>query len=606
MATTARFKKRKKALKKLFEDGRVKSKWKDTVWEDLRMMDIPDLFDYYDINLFIDDEVSNLKSKILTGEYGVSKPIYYKLEKKFGICRHMVIPSPRDTLVLQVLCDEVSRSIIKKQPSSETFFLRRRHKKIKNIHEVSRSDSQEDWIALWRKYQKEILNFTNTYPKLAHTDITNFYDNIDIGRLRDYLSSMCGVDEIYLDIIFLILNGMCWVPDYMQGSSKFLPTSHVECVRLFAHAFLFEVDEVLENETRGDFARWMDDIVFGSDSYSHASNLLSGISEVLKSRGLALNASKTSLISSEEAKFHYQFQENIELDELDLDAICDDELLLKFLGYYNKKNDASVPKSWDQIVRRYMTMLGKKGAKIDDRILFEIIVKYPGIRHKAFSYLTITGCDYERIDLILKLVNKKPVYDDTYLIALCRMLTEWNVTPDQEGIDFINTLDRCLEKHTNWSNSKFDFFSLLWFRSKYYSPNKLFEFLKKSKNLWMFHEFLQRQVTAVIPRMMRVEPEYCKTLLSEQSASSLTSVSVLAGAINQIMRTDNFKAVTPYILPSKLKRFYGLQRYLVLCSCLENREYRERFISDKNLKNKLIDKMNDDFFLYWINKYYFE
>lgn len=101
---TERFQRlRKRALNVVFDKETAKKIWRSTVRNQLRNMEIKDLYDHYDFNFNIEDRIQAIKASILDGSYSVGTPLIYKTEKKYGICRHMVIPQPEDALILQCL-----------------------------------------------------------------------------------------------------------------------------------------------------------------------------------------------------------------------------------------------------------------------------------------------------------------------------------------------------------------------------------------------------------------------------------------------------------------------------------------------------------------------
>ena len=128
MKTTARFElERRRQLKVLFTRGRLIHLWRTLVKGQIRAFDIKDLHDYYDFNYSIEARVDILVTKVLSGRYRAEPPIVYKAEKKMGICRHMMIPSPSDALVFQLLTDVLFDAIIRAQPSKAAYYARDRH-----------------------------------------------------------------------------------------------------------------------------------------------------------------------------------------------------------------------------------------------------------------------------------------------------------------------------------------------------------------------------------------------------------------------------------------------------------------------------------------------
>jgi len=264
MLTTERFNHiRKKELEEIFTKKNISSIWRKIVRDQLRRIDITDIFDYYDFNYNIDERASLLRTQILNGSYEPSKPLIYRLEKKFGICRHIIIPQPLDALILQIITETISEEILKNQPSKNSFYSRDKHN-VRKPHEID--EYGFNWITLWKKMQKKIFHFKETKNLIIVTDLTNYYDSIYIPELRKIISGYVKNKEGIQDILFKIIEKISWIPDYLPYVGRELPTTNLEGVRLLAHSFLFELDTVLKNTSNDSFTRWMDDIIIGIDN----------------------------------------------------------------------------------------------------------------------------------------------------------------------------------------------------------------------------------------------------------------------------------------------------------------------------------------------------
>ena len=262
-----------------------------------------DLHDYYDFNYNIEERAKEICGRVLKGQYKSYNPLIYRLEKKYGICRHMMIPAPSDALVFQAIVEQLQDTILEAQPTKKSYYSRDKHN-LKLPHQFDNPENYP-WFIHWKRFQRDIYQFSNDCEYLIVTDLTNYYDNIGLRELRHVISERVKTDEVNLDLLFNIIEQLSWTPDYLPASLKGLPTANLEAFRLLAHALLFEVDEILNKKTKGSFVRWMDDINFGSNSIKEAYATLSSLSDVLKSRGLSLNLSKTSIYKSEEAKVHF-------------------------------------------------------------------------------------------------------------------------------------------------------------------------------------------------------------------------------------------------------------------------------------------------------------
>src|SRR5437870_3800177 len=123
MKTTARFEiERQKQLAKIFTQARLVEVWRRLVRQQLRKQAIFDLHDYYDFNSTISAQADLIIERVLSGQYRAEVPVIFKLEKKLGICRHMMIPSPSDALVFQVLADGLYEPLMNVQPSKKAYY----------------------------------------------------------------------------------------------------------------------------------------------------------------------------------------------------------------------------------------------------------------------------------------------------------------------------------------------------------------------------------------------------------------------------------------------------------------------------------------------------
>jgi hypothetical protein len=398
---------RKESLSNLFGKKEVSSIWRKIVCGQLRSLDFKDLYDHYDFNYNIEERATAIKNEILNGTYRVSLPLIYRLEKKYGVCRHMVIPQPIDALVLQVLVGSISEQLIKNQPSDKSFYSREKHN-VGNPHDAA--EYGLSFRKQWKKLQKEIYRFNDEKNLLIVTDLSNYYDSISIDELKKVFLGYVKTNEVLVDILFRVIEEISWKPDYLPYSGRGLPTSNLEAIRLLAHSFLFEIDNVLKQRTHDCFTRWMDDIVIGVDNRKEAIELISSVSDMLKSRGLALT--KTAIYESKEAHYHFQIDENKYLDSLKKVKKGDEnynqittELKKKFKKHFNSKY-------WDKIAKRYVTAFGKlESTKLLTEIS-KVYLNYPGLRPNLLMYLKKIGYKKQTALKVKEILSKIDVFDD--------------------------------------------------------------------------------------------------------------------------------------------------------------------------------------------------
>ncbi len=592
---TERFRQlRKESLQALFEKKNISNVWRKIVRDQLRSVDIKDLYDNYDFNYNIEDRAVALRSDILNGAYQVSVPLIYRMEKKYGVCRHLVIPQPTDALILQILVEGIAEKIIAKQPSENAFYSRDKHN-VEKPHEAI--EYGVSFREQWKKLQRKIYKFNEEKELLIVTDLANYYDSISLEELRRVFVSYTEVNEVVVDLLFKIIEGISWRPDYLPYSSKGLPTSNLEAIRLLAHSFLFEIDEVVKRKTNNSFARWMDDITIGVNNYADAVDLISSISDMLKSRGLALNLSKTAIYDSQTAKHHFQIDQNIYLDSVDKisrDSVelnrTKKELNKNFKTHFRDKS----AKYWDKVSKRYITAFGKLKSKDLLKTLSEIYIKYPGLRTNLIYYLLGIGYSVKAGRKVLDILGEINIFDDLSLFQISHLITSWKIPLHKESQKQLLEFQKAITKLAFKQNESSGFYSLLWFNAKYATAYELFEFLRKYQNRWQSDSFLRRQATICLSRTMLIANGKSMSILENQISCGILSTVSVANQIKQFFEIENLdKKLNSYLFPVTKQVVYPLGKFLVLCSVLNSQKIRK----NEATKSKIFEYVTDPVFL---------
>ncbi|MBN8235591.1 RNA-directed DNA polymerase [Halobacillus kuroshimensis] len=470
---------RKYELAKIFKETTIIKVWRDIVKNQIRNLDLKDLYDHYDFNYNIEDRARAIRNEILSGNYKVSQPMIYRIEKKYGVCRHLITPQPTDALVFQVLVEFIGEAIISNQPSENAFYSRDKHS-VAKPHESEEYDF--NWRKQWKRLQRKIYKFNEEKKFLTVTDLSNYYDSIDINELRKVFTSYSKINEVVIDLIFRIIEEFSWKPDYLPYSGRGLPTTNIEGIRLLAHSFLFEIDEVIKDKTNNSFTRWMDDIVIGVDSKKKGIELISIMSDMLKSRGLALNLSKTDIYDDEEAYYHFQIKanrfidsiENVNINHPQYHDICK-ELDKRFNDHFSDKG----AKHWDKIAKRYITIYKNLEHTSLLNNLARIYVDYPKLRPNLIYYLRTLSYTKNTAQQVLEIIKNIDIFDDRSLYQLCLLVTEWEIPTTKEAKGFLKEFEWLIVKFSNERKKSSDFYSVLWFKSKYSHPEDLLNYIKK-------------------------------------------------------------------------------------------------------------------------------
>ena len=502
----------------------------------------------------------------------------------------MIVLPPSDTLILQALIQPFCHELEKQAPSKQAYYSRDKNSAIKLPHEIETSSG--DWFSEWKHYQKEILHFTNTKKYLIVTDISNYYDSIRLRELRSVISGYIKCDEVLLDLIFDTIENLSWRPDYLPSYAIGIPVINLEAIRLLAHSFLFEIDSVLKQQVKEHFLRWMDDIIIGVNDIKEAKQTLRCISDVLKSRGLALNMSKTRIFSSEEARKHFLFDENIILNDFS-EKHPSEQTFMKHFKRHWKQNKQY--RYYDKVLKRYLTIAGNCNFTKILRYLPKIFENYSDLRTNICSYLYKLGFNKKTANIFLSLINISR-YDDITLFLLVSLVTDWNIGQSKFDKKFLDKISQYL-KSLQLKNQEFNFYSYLWFAAKYEDCQQFYDYLDKYKNFWIKSSFLTRQVAAVLPRLLpNMQNEYnklCEFIIQRDYNDS----SSVIHNMNEIRTTEAIKYLKEYLFPkNKHKKGYPLSKFLILYNFCLN----DKLMKKINITQEIPKYIQDTWFLFWL------
>lgn len=603
--TTARFElQRRKELESLFEKKRVTKLWRKLVKDQMRGLDVKDLYDYYDFNFHIEARVEEIIERVVTGHYRAEAPLVYKAEKKYGICRHLMIPSPSDALVFQVITDELYPSISKSAPSNRAFYSRDRHQlSLPHEHEEAKS---YPWFILWPKFQQEIWKFSQDCKYVVTTDLTNYFDNIGLRELRHVISSISHTKEVYLDLLFSLIEDLSWHPDYLPVAHKGLPTINIEAPRLLAHALLFEVDYLLKERTNNSFVRWMDDINFGIVEKKSAFTILGEINDVLKSRGLALNLAKTDILAQKDAETHFMFKENLHLDQLQKQVssgknktALKKQLVVEFKDHINNCK----AKNKDKVTKRYLRLLGDmKITNVLEEVEI-IFIRQPGLRESILKYLVKLPFTKKVGEIFITFIEKLAWLEDVALYQITETIIKWSIPKNDKGQWFVDKVKERLKHHS----APFGWFCYIHFLAKYGLPNEVLNAITTSKKYKGRNGFYSRQASAAVSRALKFKLDVVLDSWRTEISHGIGDAASVASNLIQIWHgefppTNN--RLHYYLFPNKVQSPYPISKFLILFT-LATSEFNKGIQSAKPI---VLEHVTDEWYLYWLkeaNPYWF-
>jgi hypothetical protein len=541
----------------------------------MRSQAVADLHDYYEFHRNRTDVFERIKAEILEGRYRPKIPVTLRAEKKAGLTRRLCIPAAEDAVVLQTLTDYMYPLIRKKQPSENAFFSRSHGFTPPDIREES---TDYGWFFRWRDFSKKRLALPSEFSYLAISDVANYYDNVEHQNLRKVLSSIFLCDEVILDFLFMMLQGLSWAPDYLPSSGRGLPQVDFDAPRLLAHAFLFEVDAYLKRETDDRFLRWVDDITIPADAKSEAGALLHGVDELLMTRGLRLNTGKTIVLNAEQAVKYFWRDENNFLDvfqgrvrrlrEAGASVRQEGRQLRRRFERFKDMDRSGV---WSKILKRYFTVFGDLSDTYLEKEFVDVMRDVPDVRSWALRYYARLGPSERRFVEIKAFLEDEHILDDVSIFQAAETMVAWKLAPRGRVVKDLRQLARNLGRERFTRRSEMFFLAGLWLLAKYGSQQELQAHILLSKRTWSVSSYLARQVGAATARLssQRVVEEIRKDLFQFGQLDAVGVISHLEqlGGAGTLPRE-----MVSYLRPrANVGKPYPLSKFLILVKILRSR-----------------------------------
>lgn len=263
----------------------------------------------YKMNL--DARLADLSKDVLSGKYekNLSKPPKYYKPKPSGTQRTITVLPIEDALVFQAVTNFVATRAYADLNQNKEFVLGSVLSEEVQLGNrlLRRKDPQFFLFEYWPPNYKKFADATTEQFRDAkvkyklETDLTGFYDTIPNYNLLDVLYTNYRVSGDILDLLEVCLSAWSGTRD---GSTPGIgiPQS-VDSSHFFANIFLHDVDEQVSADGWSYF-RYMDDICIFGYKRETLEMALTKLDKLMKSRGLSLNSSKTSIekISDDEKK----------------------------------------------------------------------------------------------------------------------------------------------------------------------------------------------------------------------------------------------------------------------------------------------------------------
>lgn len=486
--------------------------WRKKVKSQLRKQLLFDLIEFRDIDHDISELTLQVAKEVLCAEYLVSKPRTYLVEKSRGLCRQMTLVQPIDLIVLQCLSTRLHNQIVKKSPSKAAFFQPGDMKWSSGKMTIGESDYGS--VASWKRFQKQVLKFSRENKFIVVTDVANFYDFINFKHLRNIVASLSDdIDETVLDLLIHLLNELAWVPDYMPRQEMGMPQIEAEAPRVLANAMLFELDKVVEEKALKNYARFMDDIDFGTHSTIEARQMVRDIDLTLQSRQLRLNSAKTKIMTQEVAYKHFCVGENNRLDRYSnlmevtkFWSILKPKVGKKINQYYEKwldrtstngPSDQSIflQGNGSKVHKRMLTLLRKCAIEPPIYDLIWLVKNDPGMRSVAFRHLMHTTKANTVFNALKPILLRGTFVDDQAHIEVASFCAHARFKMTSKLMSGLAEVCEYLGKQ-----GVIGLYSATLIKGRYATPGQLLDHAQTTYSVWRKDYWLGRAISGLYPR----------------------------------------------------------------------------------------------------------
>lgn len=419
---------------------------------------VRDPLDHIDFEVNLTKELEEIMHRVERGDYYPSRPLIHYSAKKNGISRPTVSMNIEDSVVFLFCLEQLDKELLEKV----------RNKNIRGGVMLTPTlfpadgDFYEHYFKDWMELMESIQESLKKHSFIATTDISSYFDNVDIEVLENLLrNSVTGKSNV-LELLCFILQGVKLRYGYQTTLKTGLVQDDSDGSRLLAYFYLYQHDNrmmELSHSIKADYFRFADDMNITVKTEIDGKRALRTLSDSLRQLGLTASIEKTYITSSEEALKQMFADENEYLNDFERrlrDALDNGKDRRKFKrelkNYYQKllREDYENKKNWNKLLKRFYTF----ATFLQDDFLFEEIPKHlitvPSLttRQKMTRYFVANeessnfGIAVEKlIDYLESSENLYPQTETEILELLCSLNLEANtmtVTASVRLSDYAN------------------------------------------------------------------------------------------------------------------------------------------------------------------------
>ncbi len=259
-------------------------------WSD----EVPDIIRHEDFRFVWPEERAALEQSLAEGRYSPRVPRLVEVPKSALATRPIAVLHLRDRIVYQALLDELGPHIDREL--TEEVYSARLCKRKDGTWVLPKASVKE-----WVKFQDagRALYEECELPCLLTTDITSYFEFIDIGQLVSDLRAIPEANERAVDLLARLLNGLSNATN-LHGVPQ-----GPEVSSLLGNLYLRPLDAVLRKLSL-KFVRYQDDINVFAEGVHLLRRAVQELTPIVRARRLNLSSAKTKILTGTAVLSHFE------------------------------------------------------------------------------------------------------------------------------------------------------------------------------------------------------------------------------------------------------------------------------------------------------------
>jgi len=286
----------------------------------------------------------------------------------------------------------------------------------------------EAWYECWPEFEADSIKaFSEGYTHLTKTDITAYFENIDLSILEDILRKYLKDEDHIIQLIFRILRSWTRLTSTGTPIGRGIPQGN-EISSFLGNIYLLPLDRELDKlHERYDavWFRYVDDVKVFTKSEHHARQVVFAINNALRSLHLNLQGAKTKILTGKELEKDLS-DDNQRLVSGVFEDLCKNNYTSKEVTkrlsklkslvspFCRKEKMSSIihlRQDENRLLRRLMSIYGMCGRTRLKKTAYEAIRQLPDIRllKKSLAYLSQLPYKYhdEILEFLLDIIEKE-------------------------------------------------------------------------------------------------------------------------------------------------------------------------------------------------------